>query len=865
MASRKLLVVTGDYSVVQQVKQVLGAKSFAIFTAYSHLDAVYQLKYEAFELVLIDAAMIHRKSGEQTAATLTQMDKHPPLLIYAPNSMGAFPFEAVVAALDEMTLCDAVAEILSLPPLIPKPLLENKKPEAKGATTSIFWRDDEMQTLFALGRSLTEVLDLSEVLNRVVEAARHLTNAEEGMILLPDGLTGQLYLRAKVGIDQDVADNFRIKTRDTLAGVVFETGQPVLINESGPQKVKTEYFVNSLLYVAIIHKGQTLGVLGVNNKTKHDSFTERHRDLLINLATYAAIAIENARAHGQSIRRQHELKALIDASQAINASLSFDLTLPAICEQLIRVLNVGHAEIYTWDDQNHQLYLLARCQRACWRGGQEPVIRLADRPVTRLTLENGRHSFVQRDQFNSRDIRFEQPRLKGIGANAMLAIPILGGDQIIASAQAYYVKLPENAPANELIYRAERGILEGLAGLSSDDEGDTRFLDALDDVKMILGADWIELAEVDQESATLKLQFAVGCGVWMDDSRPTVDLSSYPDVLEVLQGQQPLNHYLSEENLLPGARAFLKMTYSRSLLALPLIGHGQTLGLVAFADTQHMRAFSLREIDLGRAVVSQAAIALENVGLVHDLEASLQDLKEAQNRLVQGARLSAMGELAAAVAHQINNPLTTIVLDTELLLEGETQDTKDYEVLSAILRAGKRAAGVVRRLLAMARPISPDTPRSAIDVVYTIKDITTLVRPHIEREGIHLIAQLPEHGFPPVLAVAGELNDVWLNLILNAHDAVLGRKAPEIGVAGAYDADDAMIEVTVWDNGPGISSEIIGEIFKPFFTTKPQGEGTGLGLHICREAVDRVGGTISVQTSESGTRFVVRLPIMRST
>ena len=70
MASRKLLVVTGDYSVVQQVKQVLGAKSFAIYTAYSHLDAVYQLKYEPFELVLIDAAMINRKSGERTAATL---------------------------------------------------------------------------------------------------------------------------------------------------------------------------------------------------------------------------------------------------------------------------------------------------------------------------------------------------------------------------------------------------------------------------------------------------------------------------------------------------------------------------------------------------------------------------------------------------------------------------------------------------------------------------------------------------------------------------------------------------------------------------------------------------------------------------
>jgi signal transduction histidine kinase len=74
-----------------------------------------------------------------------------------------------------------------------------------------------------------------------------------------------------------------------------------------------------------------------------------------------------------------------------------------------------------------------------------------------------------------------------------------------------------------------------------------------------------------------------------------------------------------------------------------------------------------------------------------------------------------------------------------------------------------------------------------------------------------------------------------------------------------------MIEVTVWDNGTGIPAELVGEIFKPFFTTKPQGEGTGLGLHICRQVVDRVGGAISVQTSTTGTQFVVRLPIMRST
>lgn len=858
MLARKLLVVTGDYGVVQQVKQGLNGRHFAIYTAYSHLDAVYQLKYELFELVLVDAAMVNHKTGEQTATALVEMEQHPPLLIYAPRtSKERWGREAVVTALDEDSLARGIARVLGLPTPFSEQdssrTMEQQRAKEDFGDTSVFWRDDEMQTLFALGRSLTEVLELSEVLNRVVEAARRLTNAEEGMILLPDGATGQLYLRAKVGIDLESADNFRIKTHDTIAGAVFEDGSPILLGESGPQKVKTEYFVNSLLYVPILHKGQSLGVLGVNNKIKHDMFTARHKDLLINLASYAAIAIENARVHGQSLRRAHELKALIDASQAINASLMFDQTLPAICTQLTRILNVGHAEIHAWNPKKRQLRLMARHQQATWREGYQPLFRLPDRPEIEAAFE-GKHPVYVHENL--------EDRVRQGGASALLVIPIFGGEQALGAVQAYYVKTPEHAPTNDAMIRVQGLILEGLVSLSNSDDNAMIFR-LLTEARNVLGADWVEYVEYAPANAALKLRFAVGSGVWVGEPGPVIDVSGYPDLLSALESQQALNHYQQEDDMPPGVSALADITGARSLLALPLIGRGQTMGLVLFADTIHARAFSPREIDLGRAIVGQASTALENSQLVHDLEASLRELKQAQNRLIQAARLSAMGELAAAVAHQINNPLTTIVLDTELLLEAQQEGTKQYEVLSAISRSGKRAAGVVRRLLAMARPISADTAREPVNVLDTISEVTALVRPHVEREGIRFIVKLPTEA-PPVLAVPGELDDVWLNLILNAHDVLLGCHEPEIGVVAQYHHADATLEVDIWDNGPGIPKEIVGEIFKPFFTTKPQGEGTGLGLHICRQVVDRVGGTISVQTSGSGTRFVVRLPIMRS-
>ncbi|HSS95715.1 MAG TPA: HAMP domain-containing sensor histidine kinase, partial [Terriglobales bacterium] len=258
----------------------------------------------------------------------------------------------------------------------------------------------------------------------------------------------------------------------------------------------------------------------------------------------------------------------------------------------------------------------------------------------------------------------------------------------------------------------------------------------------------------------------------------------------------------------------------------------------------------------------QAATALENASLVHDLEQSLHDLRDTQDRLVQTARLSAMGELAAAVAHQINNPLTTIMVDSEMMLLDEQPESRNYRSLQAISRAGKRAAGVARRLLAIARPNDPESPPERIDVVDTIEGVLSLVKAHIERDHIQIIPNMPEEKLPPVWAVPGQLDDIWLNLLLNAHDALIGREGAQMGISASYAQGSDAVEVIAWDNGPGIPTRIIEEIFKPFFTTKPVGEGTGLGLHICRQTAERIGGSISVESApDQGTRFLVRLPV----
>ncbi len=862
---KTLLIVAGDYGIVQHVRQALGSDAYKLHYAFSHQDALHSVGNGQYDAALVDAAMFDRHTGEVTLEAIAVTNERLPLIIYAPGNQHderlSVLAQVVLGALDKQAVLDGIATVL--PPLNGN---TNTLPTMEGLINGDNAQHaDEIQTLFALSRSLTEVLDLNEVLNRVVEAARRLTNAEEGMILLPDDNEPErLMLRAKVGIDVETASNFRIKTQDTLAGAVFKSGEPVLRGAQGPQKVKTEYFVNALLYVPIKLKGKPIGVLGVNNKTRHDVFEPRQQELLLNLASFAAIAIENARIHEESLQYARELEVLVEASHVVNSSLSLDRALPNICEQLARVLNVDHTAIYEWDHVNQTLNLLSSFHCTIWRLGQGPLTDLG-RTTGLLAAVQNRRSFWITDNGHNTVQGLEARQLRQSGATAMMAHPIYSGERALGVLQLYYIDLPDMPPKAESLQRLERLALEAFAAMTSKlgDAPARNVFRLAEEINRVSGSDWCELALVNEKQQTLAVQLRIGQGVWLDGIRPAIDLIKYPDLLDVLKSQKTVNVHMDSEGLPAGISALLTAAHSRVILGITMIQRGQTQGLVVFADAEHVDLFSKREMDLGRAIVGQAATALDNAKLVRDLEQSLQELKDTQDRLVQTARLSAMGELAAAVAHQINNPLTTIMVDAEMMLADEPEESPNYKSMLAISRASKRAAGVARRLLAISRPNDPEAPTEPIDVVDTIRGVLSLIKSHIERNRIRITVDLPAEELKPVYAVPGQLDDIWLNLLMNAHDALMGQENGAIGVKILTETDDDYIAVVIWDNGPGIPEHIKMQIFRPFFTTKPVGEGTGLGLHICRQVVERVGGHISVEsTPGQGTSFLVRLPVM---
>lgn len=187
--------------------------------------------------------------------------------------------------------------------------------EAETDSMGLHRRLEELETLAGIGRTVTALLELDEVLTSVVDAAVRLTGAEEGSILLLDEDSGQLYMRASKNFDEEFAHTFRLQIQDSLAGQVIASGEPVVLDQSSPQKIKTSYLVHSLIYVPLRVRGQTIGVLGVDNRKVGHTLTRDDVTVLIAMADYAAIAIENARLYQRTEAERRKLETILTQTE----------------------------------------------------------------------------------------------------------------------------------------------------------------------------------------------------------------------------------------------------------------------------------------------------------------------------------------------------------------------------------------------------------------------------------------------------------------------------------------------------------------------------------------------------------------------
>jgi signal transduction histidine kinase/CheY-like chemotaxis protein len=229
-------------------------------------------------------------------------------------------------------------------------------------------------------------------------------------------------------------------------------------------------------------------------------------------------------------------------------------------------------------------------------------------------------------------------------------------------------------------------------------------------------------------------------------------------------------------------------------------------------------------------------------------------------QLAIAERLASVGELAAAVAHEINNPLAYVSANVEILAADGRLGNESAELVSDLREGITRIRDIVASLKKLSRV--DESRREPVDVARVI-DVALKIAGaeirHRARVEVHVSSPAPV-----VLAEEGRLGQVLINLLVNAAQALaLERQAENRIVVEARNLDQDCCEILVQDNGPGIPPELQGRIFDPFFTTKPVGEGTGLGLSVCHGIVASLGGTIGVtSSSQNGTTFRIVLPAL---
>ncbi|MBN2844028.1 MAG: HAMP domain-containing histidine kinase [Sedimentisphaerales bacterium] len=244
------------------------------------------------------------------------------------------------------------------------------------------------------------------------------------------------------------------------------------------------------------------------------------------------------------------------------------------------------------------------------------------------------------------------------------------------------------------------------------------------------------------------------------------------------------------------------------------------------------------------------------------LEESQQKIKQLEDQLIFAQKLATMGTMSCLVAHEFNNLLMPIVNYSELALKHSDDEKLVKKTLEKTIKQGLQAGSIIESILGMTRSQSQEFGK--VHLLAVVNDSFRCLARDFSKDGIKVRISVPETIY--VYAIAGQLQQVVLNLIINARQAMLEKKQGSLSVV-ATELESGMIEVAVSDTGCGIAQENQSKIFDAFFTTKKNNtslekQGTGLGLMICKQIIENHHGTITVESQlGAGTTFKFTLPL----